>query len=99
MKKLGWPTIFCNELEVAEDGEIIGFKMRIEQSKLSTVKALQSIGFETIASGDSYNDLGMIRASKAGFLFKSTDQIKNDNPDLPAYETYDELLAAIKAAV
>ena len=99
MKKLGWPTIFCNELEVAEDGEITGFKMRIEQSKLSTVKALQSIGFETIASGDSYNDLGMIRASKDGFLFKSTDQIKNDNPDLPAYETYEELLAAIKAAV
>ena len=99
MKKLGWPTIFCNELEVAEDGEITGCKMRIEQSKLSTVKALQSIGFETIASGDSYNDLGMIRASKAGFLFKSTDQIKNDNPDLPAYETYEELLAAIKAAV
>ena len=99
MKKLGWPTIFCNELEVAEDGEITGFRMRIEQSKLSTVKALQSIGFETIASGDSYNALGMIRASKAGFLFKSTDQIKNDNPDLPAYETYEELLAAIKAAV
>ena len=99
MKKLGWPTIFCNELEVAEDGEITGFRMRIEQSKLSTVKALQSIGFETIASGDSYNDLGMIRASKAGFLFKSTDQIKNDNPDLPAYETYEELLAAITAAV
>ena len=99
MKKLGWPTIFCNELEVAEDGEITGFRMRIEQSKLSTVKALQSIGFETIASGDSYNDLGMIRASKDGFLFKSTDQIKNDNPDLPAYETYEELLAAIKAAV
>ncbi len=99
MKKLGWPTIFCNELEVAEDGEITGFRMRIEQSKLSTVKALQSIGFETIASGDSYNDLGMIRASKVGFLFKSTDQIKNDNPDLPAYETYEELLAAIKAAV
>lgn len=99
MKKLGWPTIFCNELEVAEDGEITGFKMRIEQSKLSTVKALQSIGFETIANGDSYNDLGMIRASKAGFLFKSTDQIKNDNPDLPAYETYEELLAAIKAAL
>ena len=99
MKKLGWPTIFCNELEVAEDGEITGFRMRIEQSKLSTVKALQSNGFETIASGDSYNDLGMIRASKAGFLFKSTDQIKNDNPDLPAYETYEELLAAIKAAV
>ncbi len=99
MKKLGWPTIFCNELEVAENGEITGFKMRIEQSKLTTVKALQSIGFETIASGDSYNDLGMIRASKAGFLFKSTEQIKNDNPDLPAYETYEELLAAIKAAV
>ena len=99
MKKLGWPTIFCNELEAAEDGEITGFRMRIEQSKLSTVKALQSIGFETIASGDSYNDLGMIRASKAGFLFKSTNQIKNDNPDLPAYETYEELLAAIKAAV
>ena len=99
MKKLGWPTLFCNSLEVAENGEITGFKMRTEQSKLSTVKALQSIGFETIASGDSYNDLGMIRASKAGFLFKSTDQIKNDNPDLPAYETYEELLAAIKAAV
>ena len=99
MAKLGWPALFCNELEVAESGEITGFKMRIEQSKLSTVKALQSIGFETIASGDSYNDLGMIRASKAGFLFKSTDQIKNDNPDLPAYETYEELLAAIKAAV
>mgnify|MGYP004537493223 FL=1 len=99
MKKLGWPTIFCNELEVAENGEITGFKMRIEQSKLTTVKALQSIGFETIASGDSYNDLGMIRASKAGFLFKSTEQIKNDNPDLPAYETYEELLAAIKTAV
>ena len=99
MKKLGWPTIFCNSLVVAEDGEITGFRMRIEQSKLSTVKALQSIGFETIASGDSYNDLGMIRASKAGFLFKSTDQIKHDNPDLPAYETYEELLAAIKAAV
>ena len=96
MKKLGWPTIFCNELEVAEDGEITGFRMRIEQPKLSTVKALQSIGFETIASGDSYNDLGMIRASKAGFLFKSTDQIKADHPELPAYETYDELLAAIK---
>ena len=84
---------------MAESGEITGFKMRIEQSKLSTVKALQSIGFETIASGDSYNDLGMIRASKAGFLFKSTEQIKNDNPDLPAYETYEELLTAIKAAV
>lgn len=99
MKKLGWPTIFCNELEVAEDGEITGFRMRIEQSKLSTVKALQSIGFETIASGDSYNDLGMIQASKAGFLFKSTEQIKKDHPELPAYETYDELMAAIKKAL
>ena len=99
MKKLGWPTIFCNTLEVAEDGEITGFKMRIENSKLTTVKALQSIGYETIASGDSHNDLGMIRASKAGFLFKSTEQIKKDNPDLAAYETYDELMAAIKAAL
>ena len=99
MKKLGYPTIFCNTLEVAEDGEITGFKMRIENSKLTTVKALQSIGFETIASGDSHNDLGMIRASKAGFLFKSTEQIKKDNPDLPAFETYDELLAAIKKAL
>ncbi len=99
MKKLGWPTIFCNTLEVAENGEITGFRMRCEQSKLSTVKALQSVGFETIASGDSYNDLGMIKASKAGFLFKSTDKIKADNPGLPAYETYDELLAAIKAAL
>lgn len=96
MKKLGWPTIFCNSLEVAESGEITGFKMRCEQSKLTTVKALQSIGFETIASGDSYNDLGMIKASKAGFLFKSTEQIKKDNPELAVYETYDELLAAIK---
>ena len=99
MKKLGWPTIFCNELEVAEDGEITGFKMRVEQSKLSTVKALQSIGFDTIASGDSYNDLGMIQASKAGFLFRSTEQIKADHPELPAYETYDELLTAIKDAM
>ena len=99
MMKLGYPTIFCNTLEVAEDGEITGFKMRIENSKLTTVKALQSIGYETIASGDSHNDLGMIRASKAGFLFKSTDQIKKDNPDLPAFETYDELLAAIKKAL
>ena len=96
MEKLGWPTIFCNSLEVAEDGEITGFKMRCEQSKLTTVKALQSIGYETIASGDSHNDMGMIRASKAGFLFKSTDQIKADNPDLEAFETYDELMAAIK---
>lgn len=97
MEKLGMPTIFCNTLEVAENGEITGFKMRIEDSKLNTVKALQSIGFETIASGDSYNDLGMIKASKAGFLFKSTDKIKADHPELPAYETYDELMAAIKA--
>lgn len=99
MKKLGWPTIFCNSLEVADNGEITGFKMRCEQSKLTTVKALQSIGYETIASGDSHNDLGMIRASKAGFLFKSTDQIKADNPELEAFETYDELLAAIKKAL
>lgn len=99
MKKLGWPTIFCNSLEVAPNGEVTGFKMRCEQSKLTTVKALQSIGFRTIASGDSYNDLGMIKASKAGFLFKSTDKIKNDNPDLLAYETYDELMAAIKKAM
>ena len=96
MKKLGWPTIFCNSLEVADNGEIIGFKMRIENSKLTTVKALQSIGYETIASGDSYNDLGMIKASKAGFLFRSTDKIKADNPELPAFETYDELLEAIR---
>ncbi len=99
MKKLGWPTIFCNALEVAENGEITGFRMRCEKSKYTTVKALQSIGFATIASGDSYNDLGMIQASKAGFLFKSTEQIKADHPELPAYETYDELLAAIKAAL
>lgn len=96
MEKLGYPTLFCNSLEVAEDGEITGFKMRIEQSKLSTVKALQSIGFDTIASGDSYNDLGMIKASKAGFLFRSTEQIKTDNPQIPAYEIYDELMQAIK---
>lgn len=99
MKKLGWPTIFCNSLEVAENGEITGFKMRIENSKYSTVKALQSIGYNTIASGDSYNDLGMIKASKAGFLFKSTEQIKADNPQFPAYETYDELLEAIKGVL
>jgi len=99
MKKLGMPTIFCNTLEVAENGEITGYKMRVEKSKYTTVKALQSIGFETIASGDSHNDLGMIRASKAGFLFKSTDSIKAENPDLPAFETYDELLAAIKKAM
>lgn len=99
MKKLGWPTIFCNSLEVADNGEITGFKMRIENSKLATVKALQSIGFETIAGGDSYNDLAMIKAGKAGFLFKSTDKIKADNPELPAYETYDELMTAIKKAL
>ncbi len=99
MKKLGWPTIFCNSLEVAENGEVTGFKMRVENSKYTTVKALQSIGYETIASGDSYNDLGMIKASKAGFLFKSTDKIKADNPELPAFETYDELLNAIKNAM
>lgn len=99
MKKLGYPTIFCNELIVADDREITGFEMRCPQSKLTTVKALQSIGYDTIASGDSHNDLGMIYASKAGFLFKSTDQIKADNPDLEAFETYDELLAAIKKAM
>lgn len=99
MKKLGYPTIFCNSLEVAQDGEITGFKMRIENSKLTTVKALQSIGYETIASGDSHNDMGMIKASKAGFLFKSTEQIKKDNPQIPAYETYEELMAAIKEAL
>ena len=99
MKKLGWPTIFCNSLEVAENGEITGYRMRVENSKYSTVKALQSIGFETLASGDSHNDLGMIKASKAGFLFKSTEQIKKDNPELPAYETYDELMEAIKKAL
>ena len=99
MKKLGWPTIFCNTLEVAEDGTITGFKMRCEQSKLSTVKALQSVGFETIASGDSHNDLGMIQASKAGFLFRTTDQIKADYPQLEAFEEYDELFEAIKKAL
>ncbi len=99
MKKLGWPTIFCNSLEVAGNGEITGFKMRIADSKLTTVRALQSIGYDTIASGDSYNDLGMIKASKAGFLFKTTDKIRADYPQLPAYETYDELMAAIKAAM
>lgn len=99
MKKLGWPTLFCNSLEIAPDGEITGFKMRCEQSKLTTVKALQSIGYETIASGDSHNDLGMIQASKAGFLFKSTEQIKADYPEIPAYESYDELMAAIKKAI
>ena len=99
MEKLGWPTIFCNTLEVAENGEITGFKMRVEKSKLSTVKALQSVGFETIAAGDSYNDLGMILASKKGFLFKSTEQIKKDNPTLEAYEEYDDLYNAIVKAL
>lgn len=99
MKKLGYPTIFCNTLEVAENGEITGYKMRCEKSKYTTVKALQSIGFETVASGDSHNDLGMIEASKAGFLFKSTDSIKAEYPELPAYDEYDDLLAAIKAVL
>ena len=99
MKKLGWPTIFCNTLEVADNGEITGFQMRCPKSKLTTVKALQSIGYDTIASGDSHNDLGMIEASKAGFLFKSTDAIKAEYPQYPAFEEYDELLAAIKKAL
>ncbi len=99
MKKLGWPTIMCNSLVVAEDGSIKDFRMRVEKSKLSTVKALQSIGYETIAAGDSHNDLGMIKASKAGFLFKSTDSIKAENPELKAYEEYDELLKAIKESL
>ena len=99
MKKLDWPTIFCNTLEVAENGEITGFKMRCPQSKLTTVKALQSIGYDTIASGDSLNDLGMIQASKTGFLFKSTDAIKKDYPNIPAYEEYSDLLDAIKKAL
>ena len=99
MEKLGWQTIFCNSLEVAEDGTITGYKMRCEKSKLTTVKALQSIGFDTIASGDSFNDLGMIGASKAGFLFRSTEQIKRDHPEIPAFETFEELLGAIKAAL
>ena len=99
MKKLAWPTIFCNDLVVAESGEIVDYKMRCEKSKLTTVRALQSIGFETIASGDSYNDLDMIKASKAGFLFRSTEKIKADHPEIPAFETFDELLAAIKQAL
>ena len=99
MEKLGWPAIFCNTLEVADSGEITGFKMRCKQSKLTTVKALQSIGYETIAAGDSFNDLAMIQASKAGFLFKSTEQIKKDPPELPAYEEFGDLLSAIKAAL
>lgn len=99
MKKLGWPTLFCNTLEVADDGTITGFKMRCPQSKLTTVKALQSIGYDTIAAGDSFNDLGMIQASKAGFLFKSTAQIKAEHPELPAYEEFGDLLAAIRKAM
>ncbi len=99
MKKLGYPTIFCNSLEVAENGEITGYKMRCEKSKLTTVKALQSIGYDTVAAGDSHNDLGMILASKAGFLFRSTEQIKADYPQLPAFDSYDEFLAAIREAV
>ena len=98
MKKLGWPTIFCNSLVVAEDGEITDYKMRVENSKLTTVRALQSIGFETVASGDSYNDLGMILAGKSGFLFRTTEQIKADYPQIPALETYEELLNALKEA-
>lgn len=99
MKKLGYPTLFCNELVVAEDGTVTGFKMRCDETKLTTVRAFQQCGMQTIASGDSFNDLGMIRASKAGFLFKSTESIKADNPDIPAFEEYDELMAAIKAAM
>lgn len=99
MEKLGWPTIFCHSMEVAENGEITGIKMRCKESKLTTVKALQSMGYETIASGDSYNDLGMIGASKAGFLFRSTEQIKAEHPEIPAYETYEELLTAIRAVL
>ena len=96
MKKLGWPTIFCNTLEVTESGEVTGFKMRCDNGKLSTVKAFQSVGLDTIASGDSFNDLGMIQSSKAGFLFRTTDKIKADYPQIPAFETYEELLSAIK---
>ncbi len=99
MKKLGWPTLFCNSLEIAEDGTITDYKMRVEKSKYTTVKALQSIGFDTIASGDSHNDMGMIQASKAGFLFKSTESIKAEYPDIPAFDEYDDLLAAIKSAL
>lgn len=99
MEKLGRPTIFCNSLEVAPDGEITGFRMRVENSKYTTVKALQSIGFQTIASGDSHNDLGMLKASKAGFLFRSTETIKKEHPEFPAYETYEELKTAIRQAL
>lgn len=96
MEKLGRPTIFCNSLEIAPDGEITGFRMRIQNSKLTTVKALQSIGYETIAAGDSHNDLGMIQASRAGFLFKTTEQIRKEHPEISAFETYEELMTAIK---
>ena len=96
MRKLNWPTLFCNELEVAENGEVTGFRMRCEKSKLTTVKALQSVGFDTIAAGDSFNDLGMIQASKAGFLFRSTEQIRKEHPELPAFEEYGDLLEAIR---
>ena len=99
MEKLNWPTIFCNTLTVADSGEITGYQMRCEKSKLTTVKALQSCGFDTIAAGDSFNDLAMIQASKAGFLFKSTDKIKADFPQIPAYEEFDDLLSAIRAAL
>lgn len=99
MEKLGWPTIFCNSLEVAPDGEITGYQMRVKDSKLTTVKALQSIGYETVAAGDSHNDLAMIQASKAGFLFRTTEQIKGEYPELPAFETYEELLKAVKKAI
>ncbi len=99
MKKLGWPTLFCNELEISETGEVTGFRMRCEKSKLSTVRALQSVGFDTIAVGDSFNDLGMIQASRAGFLFRSTPQIRKDHPELQAFESYDDLLAAILKAL
>ena len=99
MEKLGWPTIFCKSLEASPDGEITGYRMRVQDSKLTTVKALQSIGYETVAAGDSHNDLGMIQASKAGFLFRTTEQIKNEYPQFPAYETYEELLAALKKAI
>ncbi|MCX4324124.1 MAG: bifunctional phosphoserine phosphatase/homoserine phosphotransferase ThrH [Lachnospiraceae bacterium] len=99
MEKLGWPTIFCNSLEVAPDGKIAGYKMRCKESKLTTVKALQSIGYETVAAGDSHNDLAMIQAGKTGFLFRSTEQIKKDFPEIPAYETYEELLGALKEAI
>ena len=99
MEKLGWPTIFCNSLEVASDGEITGYRMRVKDSKLTTVKALQSIGYETVAAGDSHNDLAMIQASQAGFLFRTTEQIKGEYPGLPAFETYEELLLAVKKAI